>query len=104
MLLLAAKQPRFICGQVDVLAAVGTGDPLRVFDGAMLDRRAVMGDTRSQAVDFDLQLRAVTTVAAALLPEGFNLVADGDERGAGVVVEAVELGTRDAVRGERLRL
>jgi len=103
MLPLAAKQPRFICGQVDVLAAVGARDH-RVLDGAMLDRRVVMGDTRSQPVDFDLQLCAVTNVAAALLPEGFDLVADGEERGAGVVVEAVELGTSDAVSGWRLRV
>jgi hypothetical protein len=99
MLLLAAKQPRFICGQVDVLAAAGAGDHLRVLDGPMLDRRVVMGDTRSQPVDFDPQRCAVTNVAAALLSEGFNLVADTEERGAGVVVEAVELGTSDAVSG-----
>jgi hypothetical protein len=101
MLPLARKQPRFICGQVDVLAAVGAGDHLRVLDGAMLDRRVVMCETPSQAVDFDLHLCAVTTVDAALLSEGFNLVADGEERGAGVLVEAVELGTSDAVSGWR---
>ena len=104
MLPLAGKQPRFICGQVDVLAAVGASDHLRVLDGATLDGGVVMGDTRSRPVDFDLQLCAVTNVAAALLSEGFNLVADGEERGAGVVVEAVELGTSDAVGGWRLRV
>ena len=104
MLPLAGKQPRFICGQVDVLAAVGAGDHLHVLDGAMLDNRVAMCEMRSQAADFDLQLYAVTKVGAALLSEGFNLVADGEERGAGVVVEAVELGTSDAVGGWRLRV
>jgi hypothetical protein len=104
MLPLAAKQPRSICGQVGVLAAAGASDHLRVLDGAMLDGGVVMGDTRSRPIDFDLQLCAVTNVAAALLSEGFNLVADCEERGAGVVVEAVELGTSDAVSGWRLRV
>jgi hypothetical protein len=49
-----------------------------------------------------LQLRAATKVGAALLSERFDLVADGEERGARVAVEAVELGTRDAVTGWRL--
>jgi hypothetical protein len=101
---LAGKQPRFVCGQVDVVAAVGAGDRLRELDGAMLDRRVVICETRSQAVDFDLQLYAVTKVGAALLSEGFNLVANGEERVAGVVGEAVELGTSDAVSGWSLRV
>jgi len=95
----AGQRPPFICGQVDVLAAMRAGHHLRALDRAMLDRRIVMRDTRGQAVDFDLRRCAVTTVGAAVLSEGFNLVADGEERGARVVAETVELGTSDAVIG-----
>jgi hypothetical protein len=60
-----------------------------------------MFETCGQTADIALQLHAATKAGAALLSEAFDLVAGREKRGAGVVEQAVELGTADAVSGER---
>ena len=55
--------------------------------------RIAMFETCGSTVDIALQLHAATKVGAALLSEGFDLVAGSEKRGAGVLEQAVELGT-----------
>jgi hypothetical protein len=90
------REQRAACSFGDVSDIVGVGEERRGSGLAIFE-------TLGQTVHIDLQLRAATEAGAALLSERFDLVADGEERSAGVAVEAVELGTRDAVTGWRLR-